>query len=237
VRLAGAVASSLTGDSTLTNNDLKALARTFRGLNPASVEMTTLPVTVQGSDLVTEYPEATPVLARLRDLSLPLRLPEAIPPSKVKVVVVDGSGVAGRAASVAAKLHARGFDTTGSGDASTSDFARTQIRYASGEEAKGFTVALYLGTTNLVETPDTSVKLGSQTLNGDVLVVLGRDYPTLRGALSRPVPTSTTSTTAPASTTTSPASTTTTSTTPVTTPDTRFVPVAKKGLGPLVGCP
>ena len=31
-------------------------------------------------------------------------------------------------------------------------------------------------------------KLGSKTLNGDVLVVIGRDYPHLPGGLRRPVP-------------------------------------------------
>ena len=86
-------------------------------------------------------------------------------------------------------------------------------------------------------------KLGSKTLNGDVLVVIGRDYPHLPGGLRRPVP----STTAPHRTSTSGhkvspgAGTSTTSSTkttlPASTTDTRFVPTAKKGVVPLVGCP
>ena len=236
--LAGAIANSLTADKTLTNSDLKALIRAFRGFNPATVEMTTIPITVEGSQLVLQYPEAQAVIDRLKDLATPVALPQPVPPSKIKVVVVDGSGVKGRAQHLAAKFAARGFGNGGIGDATESDYAKTQVRYAPGEIAKGLTVGLYLGTLNVVEAANTDVQLGSKKLNGDVIVVTGRDYPSLHGLLARPVATTTTANTAGnTSTGNTTASTTTTSTTPVTTPDTRYVPVAKKGLAPLVGCP
>src|SRR5207245_1125021 len=108
-----------------------------------------------------------------------------------------------------------------------------QVRYAPGQASKGLTVALYLGTANVVEAASTSVQDGSRILHGDVLVVIGRDYPSLRGLLTEP--TSSTAATSPGS---APAtSTSTTTTTPGTTPDTRYVPVAPRSLGPLVGCP
>jgi hypothetical protein len=66
-----------------------------------------------------------------------------------------------------------------------------------------------------------------------VLVVIGRDYPSLRGLLAQSV-SSTTITSAGSAPATSTSTTTTTS---GTTPDTRFVPVSPKSLGPLVGCP
>jgi LCP family protein required for cell wall assembly len=243
--LLGAVVSSLQADQNLTNSQLKSLVRTLRGLDPATVEMTTLPVTTDSTNtqLIVQYPEAQHVLNRLKNLSLPVSLPEPVAPAKVRVVVVDGSGVSGRAASVEARLVARGFRNGGVGDASSSNYSKTQIRYAPGEASKGFTVALYLGTANVVEASNTTLVLGSKKLSGDVIVVVGRDFPTLRGLITKPVPT----TTAPAvTTTTTPSATggsqstrssTTTSTTPVTTPDTRYVPVARKGLAPLIGCP
>ncbi len=241
LHLADAVASSLTGDRTLSNNDLKSLVRVFRGLNPASVEMITLPVTAATprSPLVVDLAKALPVLARLKDLKNPVAPPKVIAPSKIKVVVVDGSGVKGLAGSVEAAFRDRGFQIGGAGDASQTDYAKTQVRYGSGDQTKGFTVAFYLGTGNYVEGP-TTAKLGDKTLKGDVLVVLGRDYPHLPGGLNKPVP----STTVPRRNTTSgihaPSTTTSTSTTttlPQSTTDTRYVPTAKKGVVPLVGCP
>ena len=207
--------------------------------------MTTLPVVQDASGhLVVQYPEAQSVLDQLKNLSIVSRLPSLVSPSKIKVVVVDGSGVPGRAASVQAALQARGFVSGGFGDATRNDYATTQVRYQSDAVSKGFTTALYLGTSNVAEVSSTAVRLGSKRLSGDVIVVIGRDYPSLRGVLSQPIPTSTTTTSTTAavggvtSTTSggSPASTSTTTTT-VTTPDTRYVPTAPHGRRPLVGCP
>jgi LCP family protein required for cell wall assembly len=241
LHLADAVASSLTCDKTLTNGDLKMLVRTFRGLDPASVEMTTLPVTAATpkSPLTVDYPHARPLFQRLRDLRPPVvKFPKVVAPSKVRIVVVDASGVKGRAAKVRAALTAFGFKSGGEGDARQTDYAKTQIRYASGDKAAGFTVAFYLGTANYVEAP-TRVKLGRHTLSGDVLLVIGRDYPKLPGSVQRhippTVPTSTSNVNGTTPSTSSPSTTTTTR--PSTTPDTRYVPTAKPGRAPLVGCP
>jgi polyisoprenyl-teichoic acid--peptidoglycan teichoic acid transferase len=241
IHLADAVASSLTSDKSLTNNDLKSLVRTFRGFNPAAVDMLTIPVTTDGSQLVVQYPEAQPVLNRLKDFSVPVRLPQAVKPSKIKVVVVNASGADGRAANVMRKLTNRGFRSGGFGDATTTNNAKTQVRYAPGAVTKGLTVGLYLGTSNVVEAANGTLQLGDKKLTGDVIVVIGNDYPSLHGLLSiTPHPTTSTagpgsSTTVAAPTTTS--STTTTTTTPVTTPDTRYIPTAPKSTKPLVGCP
>jgi hypothetical protein len=133
--------------------------------------------------------------------------------------------VKGRAAELQTKLQSRGFLDGGSGDASVSDFLKTQVRYAPGRAVEGLTVALYLGTSNVVEAASTTLRLGDQQLNGDVIVVVGRDYPKLRGLLARP-----------ARSTTSAAGTSSTTTT-IEVPDTRYVPVSTNGLRPLVSCP
>jgi LCP family protein required for cell wall assembly len=231
-KLAGAVVSSLTGDKTLSNGDIKRLVNSFVGLDPATVEMTTLPVTggYNGAPLTAQYPEAQPVLDRLKNLADPLSLPPIVAPSTIKVVVVDASGVEGRAKAVNDAFVAHGFKSGGYGDATSSDYEKTQVRYAAGQANKGFTTAFYAGAlSSVVQTTDASVRLGSKTLHGDVLVVLGRDYPKLEGLLSKPVPSTTT--------TIASASTTTTTTTPPVTADTRYVPVSATGLEPLVGCP
>ena len=243
--LANAVVSSMTKDQTLTNHDLESLVRTFRGLNPATVEMTTLPVTggTHGAPLVPKYPEAQPLLDRLKNFNQStFVLPVAAKPSSVKVVVVDGSGVKGRAATVERELVARGFRSGGSGDASSTEFAKTQVRYGLGKGEKGLSVAEYIGTGNAVEVEDTSVQDGSRTLRGDVLVILGSDYPSLHGLLSQSpsstiasAPSSSVASTSAGSGTSS--STSTTTTTLGVTPDTRYVPYSGNALVPLIGCP
>jgi LCP family protein required for cell wall assembly len=231
IRLTSAVVSSLTADKALSNSELKRLVRSFVGLDPATVEMTTIPVTGgYNAPLVLQYPEAQPVLDRLKDLADPHELPPIAAPSTINVVVVDASGVAGRAKEVRDAFVAHGFKVVGYGDATRSDYEKTQVRYGPGLVSKGFTTAYFLNTlSSVVETTNASVKLGSKTLRGDVLVVVGRDYPKLDGLLSKPV----------ASTTTTPvpASTTTTTTTPSVTVNTQYVPVSANGLEPLVGCP
>jgi LCP family protein required for cell wall assembly len=232
-RLANAVVHSLTGDTRLSNREIKSLVRTFRGLDPATVEMTTLPVAQESRNgpLVPQYPEAQPVIDRLKDLSVPLQqLPQLADPSKVRVVTVDASGVKGRAEELQTKLKGRGFVDAGSGDASVSDYPKTQVRYAPGQAVEGLTVALYLGTSNVVEAASTTLRLGDTTLNGDVIVVVGRDYPSLHGLLARRAGSSGSSTTVAGSTSS-------TTTTTIEVPDTRYVPVSTNGLRPLVGCP
>jgi LCP family protein required for cell wall assembly len=229
-RLADAVVQNLTGDSGLSNRDINSLVRTFRGLDPATVEMTTLPVGYEGSHLLAQYPEAQPILDRLKDLSVPVAIPQLANPSEVRVVTVDASGVKGRATELQTRLTGRGFLDGGSGDASISDFPKTQVRYAPGQALAGLTVAWYLGTSNVVEAESTTLRHGDQTLNGDVIVVVGRDYPKLRGLLARPAHPG-------RSTTTSAGGTSSTTTTTIEVPDTRYVPVATNGLRPLVSCP
>ncbi len=245
LHLMHAVVSSLKADEGLSTRELDSLVRSMRGLDPARVEMTTLPVESANNnrDLVVQYPEADHVLNRLKNLTIPVSLPQPVAPSKVRVVVVDGSGVSGRAAAVQAAMVARGFGDGGAGDATSTNYTKTQIRYAPGKASAGFTVALYLGTANVVETANSTVALGSKKLSGDVIVVVGSDYPALHGLITKPVPTTTTTTTTAPAVTVPPSAPTgsgtssTTSTTPATTPDTRYVPVARKGITPLIGCP
>jgi LCP family protein required for cell wall assembly len=232
-RLADAVVGNLSADESLSNKEIKSLVRTFRGLDPATVEMTTLPVAQEsnGGPLLPQYPEAKPVLDRLKDLSQPVLIPQLSDPSDVRVVVVDGSGTEGRATGLQRELVERGFVDGGVGDASKSDYEKTQVRYAGGHAVDGLTVGLYVGTTDVVEAASTTLQLGSQKLTGDVIVIVGKDFPKLRGLLARASSSTSTSHVSRSSTTSS------TTTTTIQVPDTRYVPVSPNGLKPLVGCP
>ncbi len=181
------------------------------------------------------------MLDRLKDLKpAPFVLPQAAKPSTMKVVVVDGSGVKGRAAQVEAALVARGFVSGGSADASISDFAKTQVRYGTGEGTKGLSVAEYMGSGNAVEVASTDIQESGEDVEG-------RRAGGPRARLSRPsrfvdkgAPSTSAGSTDGRARFDGAGRRSTSSTTTTTsgiTPDTRYVPVSGDSINPLVGCP
>ncbi len=236
--LLNAVFSNLKRDPNLSYTDVKELALTFRGFNPAKVEMSTLPweaATGSFAGHVVASLGAVSVVDRLANFTEPKKaVVKPLESDKVTVRVVNGSGVKGAGTSALDTFLAAGFKSAGPAqDADRSDYT-TQIRYAPGKFTEGYTVATALGTLNLVEAAS-----AKNTLGGDVLVIVGTDYNSLKhrfDLIPRPAnlpPTSVTSTTVRLS----PTSATTTTTVPKSTVDTRFVPVDPKTGGPLVGCP
>ncbi len=238
--LLDAVKNNFTHDDTLKLGELQALIRTFNGLNPARVEMTTLPnapATGQWAQhVITKYPDANPVISRLANFHLPTKLPATLPPRKVTVRVVNGSGVKGLAATVLSEFVAAGFRSAGPpADADRSDYPLTQLRYAPGKSAEGLTVAIAAGTTHFGEALSSDATLG-----GEVLVVVGRDWDKLThhfGELGTSTTTRTRATNVPSLTSHTSSTARATTTTPKVTVDTRFFPVDPKTGGPLVGCP
>jgi LCP family protein required for cell wall assembly len=241
--LLDAVKNNFTRDTTLKFDELKALIRTFNGLDPRKVQMETLPNTTAPypgfSQQVIASQEANAVIASLMffgDPSPPL--PALLPPNKVRVRVVDGSGVAGAAQQVVQKLTAAGFQVTGAAEEADRRYDYTQVRYAPGKYAEGYTTIVGIGTLQIVEAIS-----AENTLGADVLLVVGRDYGKLKRDFTptkAPAASATTGPGAPGATSTS-RSTSTTSTTvttlPQVTPNTKFVPVDPKTGDPLVGCP
>lgn len=238
ISLLDAVKGNFTRDDTLKFDELKALIRTFRGLKPSKVEMLTLPVIgiTSGKDAgrVVATDAAVTVADRLMDFGKTSSppLPKPLPPAQVSVRIVNGSGISGEAQKVADAFTAAGFHVIGTpADADRSDYEQTQIRYAPGKYAEAVTIAPAVGTLNLV--PAISRQ---NTLNADVLVIVGRDYDNLKHGYASITTGVTAPTSAPRSTSTTAATSTTTTTLPATTVNTLFVPVDKDG-GPLVGCP
>jgi LCP family protein required for cell wall assembly len=238
VSLLDKVFGSLGHDQTLKQSELYSLALTFRGLNPAKVQMSTLPTLPDPTNrnrVLAKFPDAAGVIGLLSKFTAPPPKPVVKPlaADKVKVRVVNGSGLKGAGSLALDAFVAAGFQSAGPAqDADRSDY-QTSVRYAPGKFNEGYTVAVAVGTANLVEAASTKFTLG-----GDVLVIVGRDYTALehrfdlipRAAGTLP---SVTTTTTPGPT----LPTTTTTSAPRRTVDTRFVPVDPKTGAALVGCP
>ena len=231
IGLVDAVMTHLTTDQNLTLGELKSLARTFQRVRPADVAMTTVPWTPDPTNpnrVVVKYPDATALLDQLANFTPPAPfIPLIVHPDTVRVRVVNGSGVPGIAARVLHALVGAGFRSAGPAtDADRSTYAHTQVRWTSGKDNQGVTVVYATGAKTFGQ-----ATAPADTLGGDVLVIVGRDWNTLTHHLTglpgqKPTPTSTT---------THPTTTTAASTT--TTTIDRFLPVDPKTGGVLVGCP
>jgi LCP family protein required for cell wall assembly len=242
--LLDAVFKNLTHDQNLKYDDLTALAYTFRGFNPAKVDMSTLPTAPSPfsqfpGQLVAKFPDVISVITRLASFTAPPKKPieKPLPPDKVKVRVVNGSGAKGAGGRALDAFTAAAFQSAGpAADADRNDY-QTQVRYAPGKFREGYTVAIAVGTPNLVEAASAKNVLG-----GDVLLIVGRDFDSLKHRFDLLPHSARASSTSVRSTTSTPApllqTTTTTSTTVAhRTIDTRFVPVDPKTGAALVGCP
>jgi LCP family protein required for cell wall assembly len=236
-KLLGAIFKNFGRDQTLTLDELNSLAMSFYGLNPARVQMMTLPnvaATGQWHDhVIAKYPEASLVLAQLAAPVIPpVPLPIPLPQREVTLRVVNGSGIPHLASKALAQLTAAGFQTKWAPeDASRDDFTRTQIRVAPGKGLDGYSVGLAVGSGNVVQG-----LTRKDTDGADVLVIAGRDWDKLSHNFHYAQSKSrVTTTTRPKATKHAPRSTTTT-TAPRLTVDTRFVPVNRRTGGPLVGC-
>lgn len=159
-----AATSGLTTDPGLAEIDvLRDLALSVRGMAPGDITFLTMPWVERGDGenvLVDEAAAAplwqsiaadTPWIKPKKTASTPKPEPTklAVQPEDVTVRVLNGSGVAGRAAEVAAALEAQGFTVAEIGDADNSDYATTEIRHdaASAESARTVLAALPGATT------------------------------------------------------------------------------------------
>ena len=230
-----AVMTHLTSDQSLTLGELKALVRTFRRIKPADVQMTTLPWEpdpANANRVVVKYPAASSVINQLSNFSPPAPfIPVLVKANTIKVRVVNGSGVRGVAHKVLDALVAAGFRAAGpAADADRSDYADTQVSWTAAKANQGVTVVYATGAKNYGETSAPADSLG-----GDVLVIVGRDWNALQHHLVN-LPGGPT-TTRPSTTTTPVAHSSTTTTTTANGVDRRYVPVNPKTGGVLVGCP
>ena len=204
-RLLDEVVQHLVKDPDLGLSDLKALANTFRNVDPAVVAMETVPTVREwhgGQDalgLVAD--EAEPMFERLRSFGAPEQPPADEPPpayltpAEVRVVVQNGSGVPGAAGETLDALKASGFaGVDPPADADRLDYEVTEVRYGPGAEGPARLVKAYLAGAGKL------VPLEAAPDGADVVLVVGRDF----NGVFAPGTAPTTTTTAPAPTTTLP---------------------------------
>jgi LCP family protein required for cell wall assembly len=160
-----AATSGLTTDPGLADIDvLRDLALSMRGIAPGDIAFLTMPWVERGDgeNVLMDEAGAQPLWQSIAN-DVPWIKPKSsapsasasagpeldVQPQDITVKVLNGSGVAGRAAEVAAALEAQGFTVTSVGDADRSDYAATEIRHdaASAEAARTVLAALPGATT------------------------------------------------------------------------------------------
>jgi LCP family protein required for cell wall assembly len=206
-RLLDVGVDSVTLDGGLGLGQLRDLAARFADVDGEAVRSHALPVygfrTSGGAAVLgLEEAEAQDELNVFRGLP-----PGALVAGQVDdVVVLNGTGVDGRAAAVAEALTQLGFEVDEVGDADTTGLARTTVRHGPGGAAAADLLARHLtGGADVVADPTLD--------DGAVVLEIGADLTTLQRVPAPPA--STTTTTAPPNAGAVEAGPTTTTTAPV----------------------
>lgn len=172
-----AATSGLTTDPGLADMDtLRDLAFSMRGIAPKDIAFLTMPWVERGDgeNVLVDEVAAAPLWRSMADDTRwikPKRIEtdDAVPavaPSAITVRVLNGSGVTGRAAEVAAALQAQGFVIAGIGDADRPDYATSEVRHDStSAEAARTVLATLPGARDVEDSSFTTIT-----------IVLGADY-------------------------------------------------------------
>ncbi len=183
-------AAAMTTDSGMTVSDLMQIAESFHHLSSRNVQFITAPNqpwTGNPNRVQFEQPQASQVFSAIaHDTTVPKVSTPApasgasggaqvltVSPSKVKVEVLNGSGVTSVAGQAAAGLTSRGFDVTGTGDAASFAYTKSVIEYASTADLAAVNT-LKKQLTNVTELKVTSLTPGT------VELVLGSDFTGLK---------------------------------------------------------
>ncbi len=140
-------AKAMTTDSGLSQSDMLAIAQSFRGLSSRSVQFVTapnIPYPADPAEVEFAQPQAHDLfMAIAHDRKLPRAarskggthpVVTAASPSQVKVQVLNGSSIAGLAATTASKLTRRGFTVTGTGNAAAAAGAVAVVEYSTASQ-------------------------------------------------------------------------------------------------------
>ncbi len=171
-----AATSGLTTDPGLAEIDvLRDLALSVRGMAPGDIAFLTMPWIERGDgeNVLVDEAAAAPLWQSIAD-DVPWIKPKksstgssasqkpdiAVQPEQITVRVLNGSGVAGRAAEVAAALEAQGFTVAEIGDADRPDYATTEIRHdAASAEAARTVLAALPGATTVADDATTTITI------------------------------------------------------------------------------
>lgn len=170
-----AATSGLTTDPGLADIDvLRDLALSVRGMAPGDIAFLTMPWVERGDgeNVLVDEASAAPLwqsMAQDQPWIKPKKASSTssdtkpgitVQPEEITVRVLNGSGVAGRAAEVAAALEAQGFTISEVGDADSSDYASTEIRHdAASAEAARTVLAALPGATTVADDGATTITI------------------------------------------------------------------------------
>ncbi|WP_040337370.1 LCP family protein [Candidatus Blastococcus massiliensis] len=185
-RLVEAAAESLTVDESL---KLLDLAAQMQSVTADSVRFQTVPnlgPDREGSKSIVRLEDEDVLHRFFAELSAepeqedapPAAAPEDVDPADVPVAVFNGSGIAGLAAEAAAGLEEQGYPVTGTGNADSSDYTRTEVRHAAGDEGLAATLAATIPGATISEVDDVEA--------GTVQLVLGSDFSGIGEPLEAP---------------------------------------------------
>jgi LCP family protein required for cell wall assembly len=178
-------ASQMTTDSGMSATDLFDLGESLRSLNSKDVQFITAPnepYPAESGRVQFAEPQAGQVFSAIaHDVTVPkvAPVPTATPtpgvqllttsPSKVKVDVLNGSGVNGIAGQVATALTGRGFDVTGASDAANFGYTSSVIEYATAADMAAV-------NTLKAEVTGVTVQQDASLTPGTIELVVGSDY-------------------------------------------------------------
>lgn len=178
-RLVDAAGEAILTDAGLGGAKMVRVGWSLRDLDPASVEMRTIPATpeeVDGTEYLVADPEPTEAIFQALRSGEPLpeapdagAPPPGPAPSEVGVEVRNGAGRSGLAAAGADLLAAEGFRVLGTGNVDGFGIERTQVRYAPGRERAADLVAAHFRSAEVTED-------GGVPEDVDVVVALGEDW-------------------------------------------------------------
>jgi LCP family protein required for cell wall assembly len=180
--LVQAAAQSLTVDQSL---NLLQLAQQMQSVTAGSIQFQTIPYVGDDKDSQGRYilrlkDEAT-LHAFFAQLSADPAQPAAggtttatpaapatVAPGQVTVSVFNGSGTPGLAGKTATALQSAGFVVGSTGNADKNNYTKTEIRYATGDEA--------LANTLLASVPGATLTASTDAAKGTVQLVVGSDF-------------------------------------------------------------
>jgi LCP family protein required for cell wall assembly len=176
--LVQAAAESLTVDQSL---DLLQLAQQMQSVTAGSIEFQTIPYVGDDEDdqgrYILRLEDEQTLHAFFAELSADPEVPatptesaapETVAPAEVSVAVYNGSGQPGLAATTASELQALGYTVASTGNADSTEYTATEIRYAAGDEA--------LATTLAAAVPGATTAQADEVTSGTVELVLGSDF-------------------------------------------------------------
>jgi LCP family protein required for cell wall assembly len=203
--IADRVLEHLKIDDNLTKDDIFNLIDAFRTINPndqSALEFQTLPWK-EGPDqkgqsvLYPDEPKASEMITRLNDFSDSGSSSTAsVDPAKVKVRVLNGTGLQGAASAVRARFVELGFADGGTANDPRRTVAQTEIRYQPGAVDKAKTVFRSVN-------PDARLVEDETLKRADVAVVVGANFESVVAPSASTTTTTAAPSVAPTTTTTS----------------------------------